>query len=230
VLLQPEAPAAGLGALAAPAHAAAAGDPSSFVFGSSADLDSHRIDGTCWQHFDFGMLQTWDDTAAAFCLPAGVSPHSLEAASSSAGVVAAAAVAASQGSAPGHAAPTRGRRMLAHLAQRAPPDASWLVCRVTVDNHLPGPTAPHTMCDGANVVWDWGRMTEARCPLNRPGYKCDGGPVFYHYAPGALQVRREALCLIRLRGHCGRCCCIQGTGGQWHLMLRAAQASSLSFC
>jgi hypothetical protein len=178
---------------AAAAAAAAAVDPSSFVFGSSADLDSHRTDGTCWQHFDFGMLQAWDDTAAAFCLPAGVSAESLDAAGSSAGVVAAAAVAASQGSASGHAAPTRGRRMLANLAQRSPRDASWLVCRVTVDNHLPGPTAPHTMCDGANIVWDWGRMTEAHCPVNRPGYKCDGGAVFYHYGPGALQVRREAI-------------------------------------
>ena len=63
---------------------------------------------------------------------------------------------------------------------------SSLVCRVQVDGHLPAPTAPHTMCDGVDIALDLSALTRSGCLVHRPGYKCDGEPVHYHYAPGAI--------------------------------------------
>ena len=156
--------------------------PRGFVFGGAADLASHRsaaAEGAreCWRHFDFGMLDAWDDAAAVFCAPPD------------AAVGEALSAAAQPPPAPllGDAAPvTTGRRLAAALARTAPAGASWLVCRVTQDAHLPPATAPHTLCDGANIVVRWSRMSASQCPRSRPGYKCDGAPVYYDFAPGAL--------------------------------------------
>lgn len=108
-------------------------------FGSEADLAHHKSNNVCWSHFDFGMLETWDAAATAFCVPD-----------------------------PAAAFPAQ------------------LTCRVTVDEHLPPATAPHTMCDGENISLDFTKLSPVNCLLHRPGYKCDGEPVFYRYAPGAL--------------------------------------------
>ena len=64
---------------------------------------------------------------------------------------------------------------------------SWLRCRVTVDKHLPPPTAPHTMCDAANIAMDFTKMTPAKCLRFRPGYNCVGPPYFHHYQKGFLR-------------------------------------------
>ena len=62
----------------------------------------------------------------------------------------------------------------------------WLRCRVQIDEHLPPPTAPHTMCDGANIVLDLGKMSPTNCLASRLGYMCDEPRIWYSYAPGAL--------------------------------------------
>jgi protein O-GlcNAc transferase len=65
-------------------------------------------------------------------------------------------------------------------------ESSSLTCRVTVDDHLPGATAPHTLCDGRNIVLDTSRMQATTCLAYRPGYKCDGDPVFVGYGNSAV--------------------------------------------
>jgi hypothetical protein len=62
----------------------------------------------------------------------------------------------------------------------------WLRCRVQVDDHLPPATAPHTMCDGANIVLDLERMAPSNCLPSRPGYMCDEPKIWHSYPPGAL--------------------------------------------
>jgi hypothetical protein len=42
------------------------------------------------------------------------------------------------------------------------------------------------MCDGVDVALDLSALTRSGCLVHRPGYKCDGEPVHYHYAPGAI--------------------------------------------
>ena len=59
-------------------------------------------------------------------------------------------------------------------------------CRVRVDSFLPPLTAPHTLCDGANIVLDLDRMEPTDCVLSRPGYRCGPPSIWYQYAPGAL--------------------------------------------
>ena len=66
-------------------------------------------------------------------------------------------------------------------------DAGWLRCRVRSDWLLPTATAPHTMCDGANIVLDLALLFTASCLPSRPGYNC-GRPYIWHiFAPGALR-------------------------------------------
>jgi len=64
--------------------------------------------------------------------------------------------------------------------------SSALQCRVTVDRHLPGPTAPHTVCDGKDIVLSWKYMTPTNCVAHRPGYMCGGPAIWWQYAPGAV--------------------------------------------
>lgn len=166
--------------------AAGGSGPDDFVFGSAADLASHKGDATCWQHFDFGMVDSWDNTAAAFCLPRTMGAAALASVADAAR--SASGAAAGSGAGRAGAAATAGRALLRELSEKAPPDASWLVCRVTTDTHLPAATAPHTLCDGANFVLDLARMSPTNCPVNRPGYKCDNSNIHWRYDPGAWTV------------------------------------------
>ena len=54
---------------------------------------------------------------------------------------------------------------------------SSLTCRSTRFAHFPAATAPHTLCDGRNLVLRPALMGKANCPRNRAGYQCDGEPV-----------------------------------------------------
>lgn len=54
------------------------------------------------------------------------------------------------------------------------------------DSHLPPPTAPHTLCDGGNVVLNPALLIPTSCLPSRPGYKCDGPPVHWIFPPGSL--------------------------------------------
>ncbi len=49
-------------------------------------------------------------------------------------------------------------------------------------------TRPHVSCIGVNVALDAHQLQPARCPQFRPGYKCHGPAIFYHYSPGSWQV------------------------------------------
>lgn len=169
-------------------------------FGGEEDMAGHRSNQLCWQHFDFGMLDHWDGLARVYCAPrnlaslaGGTGTGSLDSAvitgdGSLAGrsLIStlqhhygdAAAAALGSGAAAGDG------KAVAPAA--AASTASWLVCRVTQDQHLPAPTAPHTICDGANVVLDLARLTPSTCVRFRPGYKCDGPPVFWSYDAGSF--------------------------------------------
>ena len=137
-------------------------------FGGEVDLAAHRSNNECWDHFDFGHLETWGASARLFCDAGDSAPaylHGLPASSLSGG---------------GGASST--------LAEAVAPSAqgSWLRCRVTVDAHLPPATSPHTLCDGANIVLDTSLLSPTSCLPSRPGYKCDGPPVHWNWGGGAL--------------------------------------------
>jgi len=66
------------------------------------------------------------------------------------------------------------------------PLPGWLRCRVVVDSHLPSATAPHTLCDGGNVLLDPSLLTPTGCLASRPGYKCGEPSVHWAFSPGAL--------------------------------------------
>jgi hypothetical protein len=126
-------------------------------------LEQHKSSNHCWDHFDFGMLEAWDAKAEVFCSPKeSAHPQVI-------------------------AAKQTGSSLSIELSNTLPADASWLVCRVNRDEHLPPATAPHTMCDGANIAINFGTMRRAACPAFRPGYKCEGDAVFYHYDADTLQ-------------------------------------------
>ena len=63
---------------------------------------------------------------------------------------------------------------------------SALTCRVIVDDHMPTPTRPHTICDAEEVVMDFSHLAPADCLKHRPGYKCGGDKVFWRYPSGAF--------------------------------------------
>jgi hypothetical protein len=63
---------------------------------------------------------------------------------------------------------------------------SWLRCRVQVDAHLPPKTAPHTMCDGTNIILDTNKLSPTGCLQSRPGYKCGPPEIWHTFAAGAL--------------------------------------------
>lgn len=141
-------------------------------FGSQIDLDGHRSNDQCWEHFDFGMLEEWDATNAVFCAPIssdnGEELTALQARDLLPPGVALDAVSTQS------SLPVNYERL------------SWLRCRVTVDSHLPPPTAPHTMCDGANIVFDTNLLQPTQCLDSRSGYKCDGPPVHWRFLRGAF--------------------------------------------
>jgi len=143
-------------------------------FASELDLTHHRSNEECWNHFDFGMLSHWDAQARLFCSPRAFNDGSM------------APLAADVKSSLDSDAPMSGAALMKVMAPYAAHE-SWLVCRVQSDAHLPPATAPHTICDGANIVLDTTRMTPSSCLQFRPGYKCDGPPVFWSYTAGALQ-------------------------------------------
>ena len=64
--------------------------------------------------------------------------------------------------------------------------SAGLTCRGHVDAHLPPPTGPHVLCDARELVVDYSKLTPTVCLESRPGYKCDGLPVHYSFARGAL--------------------------------------------
>ena len=69
------------------------------------------------------------------------------------------------------------------------PDDSALTCRVMRHPRLNAPTAPHTICDGRNVILDPKKLTPAKCCRHRPNYMCDGGATYHHYQHGAFKAR-----------------------------------------
>lgn len=128
-----------------------AADP---FFGSDADLSHHQNNQQCWDHFDFGLLESWSAANQVFCAPR---------------------------------APTSVPVQASELAVTAGNDGdSWLRCRVMNDAHLPAPTAPHTMCDGANIIVDPSHMQPIACLPSRPGYKCDGPAIHWQFQFGSL--------------------------------------------
>ena len=155
--------------------------------GDHADLDGHRGNEQCWRHFDLGFLEDWDAAARMMCTPAGGQWEGVEGEAS-----------AKLGPPYSAAAPAGAARLpsaelaaaLAAPAASAPP--GWLRCRVISDAHLPGPTAPHTLCDGANVYLFPARLSPTACLPSRPGYKCAGPPIHWAYAPGALAAACDA--------------------------------------
>jgi hypothetical protein len=64
--------------------------------------------------------------------------------------------------------------------------SSSLECRVTRHPRLPGPTGPHTLCDGRQLVVDFAKLVPTLCAKHRPGYFCDGGPTYKEWQRGAL--------------------------------------------
>ncbi len=135
---------------------------SSSFTGSEEDLAHHRGNTQCWQHFDFGWLDGWDATVQTFCSSRSAADGSL--------LVGIPPKSLSYPPAP----------------PASPASSSWLRCRVMRDDHLPRPTAPHTMCDGANIVVDVSRMSPTTCLPSRQGYKCEGEAVHWLFAEGAL--------------------------------------------
>ena len=164
-----------------------AAQPHAPLDGGHADLASHRGNEQCWLHFDLGFLEGWDAAARMLCTPTGGLWEGLEGEmGDKLGAPYSSALAPPQpASAGGSPFPSAG--LAAALQQ--PPDAfppGFLRCRVMSDSHLPGPTAPHTLCDGANVYLYPALLTPTACLASRPGYKCDGPPIWWAYAPGAL--------------------------------------------
>ncbi len=166
------------------AHVSAhAGAPGAGAAAAAADLAAYRVNEECWRHFDLGFLEDWDATAAVMCAPRvgdGAWARALGPPFSAGGGPPAAAAGVIVGGAD------------AALAAAVAGGGGWLRCRVTVDAHLPGPTAPHTLCDGANVVLRPQLLVPTACLPSRPGYKCDGPPVHWLFPPGALGARCAA--------------------------------------
>jgi hypothetical protein len=155
---------------------------------AAADLDAHRANEECWRHFDLGFLEAWDATAAVMCAPraAGdVGPHALGPPFVTAGGGGGGAPAPAPAPAAAGARPPPPPAPAA-LAAAVAGGSGWLRCRVTVDSHLPGPTAPHTLCDGANVLLRPALLAPTGCLPSRGGYKCEGAPVHWLFPRGAL--------------------------------------------
>jgi protein O-GlcNAc transferase len=142
--------------------------------------------GECWAHFDLGSIEAWDAASEMLCLPnEGWSP----------GV-------SDKVEIPGRIKPfysafvgasPRGALDIADgtLAKEVDGDAlgGWLRCRVTSDSHLPPATAPHTLCDGANVVLDVAALAPTACLPSRSGYKCDGASIHWIFPADSLSAR-----------------------------------------
>jgi Glycosyltransferase 61 len=127
-------------------------------FKDRVDLVEHKKNSHCWDHFDFGMLQAWGETATPFCTP--FSSNSKKVVSDY----------------------TTSKEGVEFYKS-----SSWLTCRVQVDSHLPGPTAPHTLCDGNNILINYNSLIPTQCLDSRPGYKCDGPAVHWQFPHGALE-------------------------------------------
>ncbi|GAB5353573.1 hypothetical protein AAMO2058_000047200 [Amorphochlora amoebiformis] len=74
---------------------------------------------------------------------------------------------------------------------RMPP--SFLKCRVHTHPRLNRPTAPHTICDGSNIVFDPSKLSPAPCLKHRPNYMCEGGNSYHHFASGAFQANCQVV-------------------------------------
>lgn len=121
----------------------------------------------CWEHFDLGMLQKWDAANTMYCTPpgwpAGGSTELLS---------------------------PRYSPFQNHTFQVASewskPNQSWLRCRVITQPLLPPATAPHTFCDGQNLVLRPADMQSARCLASRPGYLCGEPVIHWSFPQGVL--------------------------------------------
>mmetsp|Transcript_13408 Transcript_13408/g.32878 ORF Transcript_13408/g.32878 Transcript_13408/m.32878 type:complete len:610 (+) Transcript_13408:224-2053(+) len=111
----------------------------------------------CYRLFDFGFLEHWKEQLRPICTPG-------EGEQSGVPVILT----------PSDPAPST-----------LPPGG--LQCRKTVHPRLNAPTAPHTICDGKNVVFNPRQLTAAKCCKHRPGYMCGGKATYHHYAKGAFQ-------------------------------------------
>jgi hypothetical protein len=157
-------------------------------FGSQIDLDGHKANDQCWEHFDFGMLEDWDAKNEIFCAPIlsdgntdillkanDLLPPNFEQDNTQTDI-------------------DQKQTIIRKTYQDD--NLSWLRCRVTVDSHLPPPTAPHTMCDGANIVFDASLLQPTHCLDSRSGYKCDGPPIHWRFFRGAFSPRNPNGCKV----------------------------------
>jgi hypothetical protein len=143
---------------------------------AAPDLAAHRANEECWRHFDLGFLEAWDAAAAVMCAPRGLEGVDARTLGSAAPFSAA-------GAAGGAPPPPPA------LAAAVAAGGGWLRCRVVVDAHLPPPTAPHTLCDGVNVLLNPALLAPTACLPSRGGYKCDGPPIHWLFPRGALGAR-----------------------------------------
>jgi len=114
----------------------------------------------CYKLFDLGFLEHWKEKNKPICKPqsSSIAPPL----STSSGANGDSAI-------PG----------------TLPPGS--LQCRVTKHPRLNAPTAPHTICDGTNVLFDPSLLGPAKCLRHRPNYMCGGKPSYHHYARGAFK-------------------------------------------
>jgi hypothetical protein len=115
-------------------------------------MATNETDAACWNRFDFGMLNTWNETSEFFCAPRSYDEQA------------------------------------SYLKSRIVGDG-WLRCRVQVHPLLPSATAPHTMCDGENIVLDIRKLAPASCLPSRPNYKCGFPSIWQFYSSGALTAK-----------------------------------------
>ena len=186
--LEPKAEAAkvvhatGLEVAAQVVHAASsvAGAPSGDEY--AADLHVHKSNerGECWSHFDLGSIEAWDSASQMLCAPTEVLTEPV-----TIGPLYSAFVGPKSGP---DGLLTISDAALS-IAVNGDTRAGWLRCRITSDAHLPPATAPHTLCDGANVVLNVKDLTPTPCLPSRGGYKCEGPNVHWLFPPNSLTAR-----------------------------------------
>lgn len=79
-----------------------------------------------------------------------------------------------------------------HMCNARQQGDAGLTCYSARHSHLSQPAAPHAMCSLDGGGWlDFTRMAPAQCPPSRPGWKCDGQPVYHRFTKGFISSRCE---------------------------------------
>ena len=171
-------------------HAPSSSTSSGPADGDPEDMAAHRGNEQCWRHFDLGFLEDWDAAARMMCTP--VAGGLWEGREGEMGDKLGPPYSSLRPFAPTPPPSQLLPSAPLSAALTQPPalfPPGWLRCRVMSDSHLPGPTAPHTHCDGANVYLLPALLTPTPCLPSRPGYKCAGSAIHWLYAQGALTAR-----------------------------------------